>query len=83
MILRRLYLYLVSAVSLVVLAVGLASLGGTIMLLVFNDPFADSARTQLAIFAAMSIVALPVWGVHFFFAQRFFVQGIVVTGLKG
>ena len=71
MILRRLYLYLVSAAALVLLAAGLALLGATVLLFVFNDPTADSSRGQLAIFTAMSIVALPVWGVHFFFAQRF------------
>lgn len=71
MILRRLYLYLVSAASLAVLAIGLAALGATLMLFVFNDPSADTVRTSLAIFAAMTIVALPVWGVHFWFAQRF------------
>ena len=71
MILRRLYLYLVCAASLVVLAAGLVLLGGTILLFVFNDPSADSSRGQLAIFTAMTVVALPVWGAHFFFAQRF------------
>ena len=71
MTLRRLYLYVVSAASLVVLALGLVNLGATILLFVFNDPNAQQNRTALAIYAAMSIVALPVWGVHFWFAQRF------------
>ena len=71
MLLRRLYLYLVSAAALVVLAVGLASLGSTILLFIYNDPSADFARPQLAIFAAMTIVAFPVWGVHFWFGQRY------------
>jgi hypothetical protein len=70
-ILRRLYLYLVSAAALAVLAIGLVLLGGTILLFVFNDPTADSGRGQLAIYTAMTIVALPVWGVHFWFAHRF------------
>ena len=74
MILRRLYLYLVSAAALVVLAAGLVLLGGTILLFVFNDPSADASRGQLAIFTAMTVVALPVWGVHFGFAQRFGVR---------
>ena len=64
-------MYLVSAAALTVLAVGLVFLGGTILLFVFNDPSADSSRGQLAIFTAMTVVALPVWAVHFFFAQRF------------
>ena len=71
MILRRLYLYLVSAAALVVLAAGLVLLGGTVLLFVFNDPTADSSRGQLAIFTAMTVVALPVWGIHVGFAQRF------------
>lgn len=71
MILRRLYLYLVSAASLVVLAAGLVLLGGTILLFAFNDPTADTSRGQLANFTAMTVVALPVWGIHFWFAQRF------------
>ena len=71
MILRRLYLYLVSAAALVVLAAGLVLLGGTILLFAFNDPSADTSRGQLAIYTAMTVVALPVWGIHFFFAQRF------------
>ncbi len=71
MILRRLYLYLVSAAALVLLAVGLVFLGGTILVFVFNDPSADSSRGQLAVFTAMTAVALPVWGVHFWFARRF------------
>jgi hypothetical protein len=70
-ILRRLYLYLVSAASLALLAAGLIFLGATILLFVFNDPSADSSRAQLAIFTAMTVVALPVWGVHFWFARRF------------
>jgi Domain of unknown function (DUF5671) len=71
MILRRLYLYLVSAAGLGLLAAGLALLGTTVLLFVFNDPSAQDSRTQLAGFTAMTLVALPVWGVHFWFARRF------------
>jgi hypothetical protein len=70
-ILRRLYLYLVSAAALVMLAIGLIFVGGTILLFVLNDPSADSSRGLLAIFTAMTVVALPVWAVHFWFARRF------------
>src|SRR5207302_9483432 len=69
-ILRRLYLYVVSAAALTLLATGLTLLGGTILLFVFNDPSADSSRGQLAVFTAMTVVALPVWAVHFWFARR-------------
>jgi len=71
MILRRLYLYLVSAAGLGLLAAGLALLGSTVLLFVFNDPSAQDSRTQLAIYTAMTLVALPVWGLHFWFARRF------------
>ena len=54
MILRRLYLYVVSAAALTLLATGLTLLGGTILLFVFNDPSADSSRGQLAVFTATS-----------------------------
>ena len=74
MILRRLYLYVVSAAGLGLLAAGLALLGTTVLLFVFNDPSAQDNRTQLAIFTAMTLVALPVWGVHFWFARRFAVR---------
>jgi hypothetical protein len=70
-ILRRLYLYLVSAAALTLLAVGLSFLGATILLFIFHDPSADSARSVAATFAAMTLVALPVWGVHFWFAGRY------------
>jgi len=73
-ILRRLYLYLVSAAALVVLAAGLAAVGATILLFAFNDQSAALSRGQLAIFTAMTVVALPVWGVHFWFAQRLAVR---------
>jgi len=70
-ILRRLYLYLVSAAALALLTTGLIFLGATILLFVFNDPSAESSRGQLAGFTAMTVVALPVWAVHFWFARRF------------
>ena len=71
MILRRLYLYLVCDAALIVLAAGVALLGVSILPLLFNDPSAEAYRTSLAYYTAMTVVALPVWGVHFWFAQRF------------
>jgi hypothetical protein len=71
MILRRLYLYLVSAAALATLAIGVSLLGSTVLLFIFNDPSAQYSRTALAGFSAMTLVALPVWGVHFWFARRF------------
>ncbi|HEY1456522.1 MAG TPA: DUF5671 domain-containing protein [Candidatus Dormibacteraeota bacterium] len=71
MILRRLYLYLVSAAALALLTLGLALLGNTVLLFVFNDPQAQYSRGALAGFSAMILVAGPVWGIHFWFARRF------------
>lgn len=71
MTLRRLYLYVVSAVSLGLLAAGLALLGTTVLLFLFNDPSGQNSRTQLAVFTALTAVALPVWAIHFWFARRY------------
>jgi hypothetical protein len=71
MILRRLYLYLVSAAALGTLVAGLSALGSTVMLFAFNDPSAQYSRTALAGFSAITLVALPVWAVHFWFARRY------------
>ena len=45
MTLRRLYLYLVSAVSLGLLAAGLALLGNTVLLFIFNDPYGAEEKS--------------------------------------
>jgi hypothetical protein len=71
MILRRLYLYLVSAAALGTLAVGLSALGFTVLMFVFNDPNAEASRGALAGATAATAVALVVWGVHFWFARRY------------
>ena len=71
MILRRLYLYLVSAAALGTLAAGLSALGFNGLMFVFNDPNADSSRGALAGATAATLVALFVWGVHFWFARRY------------
>ena len=71
MILRRLYLYLVSIAALAVLAFGLSALGQTVLLFVFNSTVAQYNRSSLAGFAAAVVVALPVWAIHQWFARRF------------
>jgi len=71
MILRRLYLYLVSGAALATLAAGLSALGFTVLMFVFNDPNAESSRGALAGATAATLVALVVWGVHFWFARRY------------
>ena len=70
MILRRLFVYLVSAAALILLTSGLVLLGGTILLFVFNDPTADSSRGQLAYYSAMVIAGLLVWTPTIIYSQR-------------
>ena len=71
MILRRLYLYLVSAAALGTLAAGLSALGFNVLLFIFNDPNAEASRGAIAGATAATLVALAVWGVHFWFARRY------------
>ena len=71
MILRRLYLYVVSAAALVVLAFGLTGAGSTVLIFLFNSPEAEFSRTPLAGWLAATVVALPVWVIHQWFARRF------------
>jgi hypothetical protein len=70
MILRRLFVYLVSAAALTLLTSGMVLLGGTILLFVFNDPTAESSRGQLAYYTAMIIAGLLVWAPSIWYAQR-------------
>ena len=71
MILRRLYLYLVSGAALATLAAGLSALGFTVLMFVLNDPNAEASRGALAGATAATLVAMVVWGVHFWFARRY------------
>jgi uncharacterized protein DUF5671 len=71
MILRRLYLYAVSAAALATLAIGLCGLGMMVLVIVIDGPSETYSRSALAVYTAMTVVALPVWAVHFLFARRF------------
>ena len=71
MILRRLYIYLVSIAALAVLAFGLANLGSTALLFLLNSPDAQFSRSSLAVFAAMVVVAFPLWVIHMWLGRRF------------
>ena len=71
MILRRLYIYLVSIAALVVLAFGLALLGQTLLQLAFNTGDNLFNRTSLAGYTAAVVVSLPVWAIHMWFGGRF------------
>ena len=71
MILRRLYIYLVSAASLVVVAFGITGLGDTYVLYFLNDPGWQDSRTAIAGYGAAIIVGLPVWAIHILIGRRF------------
>ncbi|HEV2216418.1 MAG TPA: DUF5671 domain-containing protein [Candidatus Dormibacteraeota bacterium] len=71
MILRRLYIYLVSAASLVVVAFGISGLGDTYVLYFLNDPGWQDSRTAIAGYGAAIIVGLPVWAIHIWIGRRF------------
>src|SRR5260370_25058139 len=57
--------------ALAVLAFGLANLGSTALLFLLNSPEAESSRSSLAGFAAMVVVAFPLWAIHMWFGRRF------------
>jgi hypothetical protein len=75
---RRLYLYFIAAVSLLALAIGLTNLLELLLdqlrnsvgdtAIVAGDQ--DAARRQLSIYAAVTIVALPIWLLHWWLAER-------------
>jgi len=72
MIQRRLYIYIVAAASLGMLLIGLVNLGTTAINQILNaTPPYTSVRDAYAGFGAVTVVGLPVWGIHWWIAQRF------------
>ncbi len=74
---RRLYVYFISAVSLAMTAVGLANLMGLALArgleglnhqVLLESP--EWFRRQLSLYAALVVVALPVWLLHWWLAER-------------
>jgi len=70
-ILRRLYIYLVSIAALIVLAFSLAQLGYPLIQLVFNSDAQAYNRAALAGYTAAVAVSFPVWAIHVWFGGRF------------
>jgi hypothetical protein len=70
MIQRRLYLYIVGAVSLGMLLIGLANLGATTLNALLNATPGARFKDAYAGFGAVTLVGLPVWAVHWGIAQR-------------
>jgi hypothetical protein len=72
---RRLYLYLLAGIGLGVLVSGISLLLTTLFQAIGlggGDPFAgeQAVRERLTRATAMSAVALPVWLIHWFLAER-------------
>jgi len=70
MIQRRLYLYIVAAVSLGMLLVGLTNLGSTTLNTVLGVNSGSAFKDAIAGFGAVTLVGLPVWLIHWVIAQR-------------
>ncbi|HEY3115254.1 MAG TPA: DUF5671 domain-containing protein, partial [Chloroflexota bacterium] len=68
---RRVYFYLVSGVSLGVLLVGLASLGSVVLEMLLGGGGApEGQRLAIASSVAEVLVAVPIWVLHWQWAQR-------------
>jgi Domain of unknown function (DUF5671) len=71
MIQRRLYIYIVAAASFGMVLIGLINLGTTVLDQVLNaTPPYSNVRDAYAGFGAVILVGLPVWGIHWWIAQR-------------
>jgi hypothetical protein len=72
MIPRRLYIYIVAAASFGMVLIGLINLGTTALNQILNaTPPYSNVRDAYAGFGAVIVVGLPVWGIHWWLAQRF------------
>ena len=72
MIQRRLYVYIVAAASIAMVLIGLINLGSTVLNQLLNTtPPYTNVRDAYAGFGAVILVGLPVWGIHWWLAQRF------------
>jgi len=71
MIQRRLYIYIVAAASFGMVLIGLINLGTTALNQLLNaTPPYSNVRDAYAGFGAVILVGLPVWGIHWWIAQR-------------
>jgi len=71
MIQRRLYIYIVAAASLAMLLIGLVNLGTTALDQLFRaTPLYTNPSDSYAGFGAVTLAGLPVWGIHWWIAQR-------------
>src|SRR5262245_29990526 len=71
-VLRRLYFYGIAFVSLLMVAIGLSGLGDVLVdnLGGTTEARVDAVRSQVTQNAALVLVGLPVWALHWRFAER-------------
>jgi len=73
MVIRRVYLYLLAFAGLLMLAGGVANLG-RVLIELLTDPQqavrADYVREQVSSWGAAALLGLPVWLLHWWWAQR-------------
>lgn len=71
---RRLYLYFIAGVSLIALSIGLTNLLDLVIDVVVGSELVegdeDAIRQTLSIYAAVTVVALPIWLLHWWLAER-------------
>lgn len=70
---RRIYLYLLTLAGLAMLASGVANLGRILIDVLLGTPAVNTAqyvREGVALWGAVALVGLPVWAVHWRWAQR-------------
>jgi hypothetical protein len=69
---RRIYVYLLAFAGLLMLVVGVASLGEVVLQALLSPPVAGSTflRDEVSRWGAAALIGLPVWLVHWSWAQR-------------
>jgi hypothetical protein len=69
-VVRRVYLYVVAAASLGMLVTGMANLGAALVDLALGGAVEPTARGTIATSAALILVGLPIWAIHWGIASR-------------
>jgi hypothetical protein len=69
-VIRRVYFYVVAAASLGMLVTGIANLGASLLDVLLVGFIERTARDSIAISAALILVGLPIWAIHWGIANR-------------
>ncbi len=67
---RRFYFYSISFIALMLVVSGITLIVMTLLDELFGEPVIRGSTTRLAIGLALTIVGLPLWGIHWRFVQR-------------